>query len=352
MPFALFTKPLAESLKKLREKEHTTDVWHEDQTLGQKVGRFEVRCKYKAHLSKWMVEDSRMQGLLRFNFEYRERHSGQLESATVQVEVRCQPRDLPDKIEVNAVTAGKNTTAAETSSPAPNYQRTGDGSITVTSPDRHRARQSPVETSVMASVTGHAPHIAIRGPQREQHVRVDREINPEITVDPGMAEVSGKVGKHDRNKEYDQKLYWTFRSGDASAPKRQSRSTRADFTWAREAKSDSAGLHRSYAGALVVQADKPGTTIILKVTVTATPFNKLYHARSAISGLSTFSKDSEPIGPRIKKATDSSHSETPGSRFAQLLETLQQDIHTANDALACIGTFYRCLLYEESDADK
>lgn len=74
--------------KKVREK----TPYHDDQSLGQKIGRIDIRCTLKADASHWTkspdcLETAEITGLLHFNIEYRAQASVPLRSASVQIDV-------------------------------------------------------------------------------------------------------------------------------------------------------------------------------------------------------------------------------------------------------------------------
>ena len=81
MGFSLFSK-------KVREE----TPYHDDQSLGQSIGRIDIRCTLKADASHWTkspdcLETAEITGLLHFNIEYRAQASVPLRSASVQIDV-------------------------------------------------------------------------------------------------------------------------------------------------------------------------------------------------------------------------------------------------------------------------
>jgi hypothetical protein len=74
------------------KKERPTAPYHEDQSLGQRIGRVDIRCTLKANASHWTkstnyLEIAEITGLLHFNIEFRADASVPLRSASVQIDV-------------------------------------------------------------------------------------------------------------------------------------------------------------------------------------------------------------------------------------------------------------------------
>jgi hypothetical protein len=261
--------------KKVREK----TPYHDDQSLGQKIGRIDIRCTLKADASHWTkspdcLETAEITGLLHFNVEYRAHASVPLRSASVQIDVG----------------AGVNA--------------------------------EPVPT-----VKACAPLSAISGAQVRQHIVDTTRMDPQIAITTAAGGVEGSVYSHEVNREFDTEHRWFFMAGSGSGKDDDPRVTRTRFTWTRTMLEDHTGSDRSYDGAIVLHRKK-NEPLILRVKVEAQPW--LWHHRVNLSRSTP--RNSHPIEPWNESLLEP-------QEFAQLQSSLQERVLARNLRLAATGKF-------------
>jgi hypothetical protein len=262
MKYSLFSK-------RLREKA----PYHDDQSLGQEIGRIDIRCTLKADASHWTkspdcLETAEITGLLHFNIEYRAPASVPLHSASVQIDVG----------------AGVNT--------------------------------EPVPT-----VKACAPLSAITGAQVRQHIVETTRLDPHVAITTPVGGVEGSVYSHEVKREFDTEDRWFFMAGSSSGKDGDPRVTRTCFTWTRTMLEDHTGSVRSYDGAIVLHREK-NEPLTLRVKVKAEPWLRRHRVNFARST----SQHSHPIGSLLEP-----------EEFAQLQSSLQERVLARNLKLAATG---------------
>jgi hypothetical protein len=249
--------------------------YHDDQALGQGLGRIDIRCTLKADTSHWMKStdcngDVDITGLLHFNIGYNDNGSVPLRSAKVQIDI------------------GKDV---NTNGPIPTFKTC-------------------------------APLSPVTGPPVEQHIVDTKKTDPQggFSSPFGGGDLSGK--SHERVKEFNVRHGWSFVAGNCSDG-RYTLVTRTNFTWTRTLLEDRSGSTRSYEGAVVLHR-KSGQPLVLRVKVEAQPWSWYHRARC--SGL----QDSCPIQPRKESLLEP-------EEFAQLQERIQEWIAARNHDLGATG---------------
>jgi hypothetical protein len=271
MGFSLFP---SSALHEVRAKA----AYHDDQALGQQIGRIDIRCTLKAGASHWTKSASCMgaadiTGLLFFNIEYNDHGAVPLRSASVQIDVG----------------AGINE------EPIPIFKTC-------------------------------APLSAITGSPVKQHIMDNKTKDPQAEVTSSFGSLKGSGYSHEVSKEFDNEHRWYFKAGNCS-DKHDPRVTRTSFNWMRTLLEDRTGSNRSYDGALVLHREKD-EPFILRVTVGAQPW-KWYH-RIRYSGSKT--RDSGPIQPRPDSLLKP-------EEFAKVQRSIQEQILARNMDLAATGVF-------------
>jgi hypothetical protein len=205
------------------KKERPTAPYHEDQSLGQRIGRIDIRCTLKADASHWTkstdcLDSAEITGLLHFNIEFRADASVPLRSASVQIDV-------------------------------------GEG-----------VNKEPVPT-----IKAYAPLSAISGAQVRQHIVDTTRTDPHLAVTTPYGGVEGSAYSHEVNREFDTEDKWSFRAGSDSGRDKDPRVTRTHFTWHRTGRfEDYNGLDRSFDGAIILHRKK-NEALTLRVKVEAEP---------------------------------------------------------------------------------
>ena len=258
--------------------------YHNNQALGQQIGRINIRCTLKAGASCWTKSsqcgnDAEITGLLHFNIEYNDNGSVPLRSASVQIDVGSG---------INA-------------EPIPVFETC-------------------------------APLAAITGAAVRQHILDNTTKDPQAEVTSSFGGLKGSGYSHAVSKEFDNEHRWYFKAGNFS-DKHDPRVTRTSFTWMRTLLEDRTGSNRSYDGAVLLhrETDKP---IVLRVKVEAQPWK--WHHRVRYSGSRT--RDSGPIRPR-----DGSLLKL--EEFAKAQKRIQEQILAQNLDLAATGRFWFCLQF-------
>lgn len=250
--------------------------YHDDQSLGQQIGRIDIRCTLKADASHWTEcrDAAEITGLLHFNIEYCAHASVPLRSASVQIDAG----------------AGVNT--------------------------------EPVPT-----VKACAPLSAISGAQVRQHIVKTTRTDPQLEVTTPFGGGKGSVYSHEVNKEFDTEHRWFFMAGSGSGKDDDARVTRTRFTWTRTMLEDHTGSDRSYDGAIVLHRKK-NEPLTLRVKVEARPW--LWHHR--VNFARSTPRHSHPIEPRVGSLLEP-------EEFAQLQRSLQERVLARNLKLAATGKF-------------
>ena len=252
--------------------------YHDDQALGQQIGRIGIQCTLRAGASHWTKTtpcggSSEITGLLIFNIEYNDRGAVPLRSASVQIDV-------------------------------------GSG-----------INEEPVPVFKAC-----APLSAITGAPVKQHIMDNTTKDPQAEVTSSFGGLKGSGYSHEVSKEFDNEHRWYFKAGNCS-DKRDPRVTRTTFTWMRTLLEDRTGSNRSYDGALVIHRET-GKPLVLRVRVEAQPWK--WHHRVKNSGSKT--RDSGPIQPRFDSLLKP-------EEFAQRQKGIQEQILMRNLDLAATGRF-------------
>lgn len=262
------------SPRKAREKA----PYQDDQSLGQQIGRVDIRCTLKADDSRWtesrdVQNDVQITGLLHFNIEFNAQVGVPLRSASVQIDV-------------------------------------GTG-----------VNEEPVPT-----IKECAPKSAIKGPPMKQHIVDTMTTDPQVELTTPYGGVKGGGRMHQVSKEFEGEHIWYFKAGSPSH-KDDSRVTGTCFTWTRTLLGDHASSDRSFDGAIVLHR-KNDTHSALRVKVEVQPW--LWHHR--VNFARSTPRNSRPIKPRAESFLGP-------EAFAQLQKGIQGQILEQNVKLAGIGKF-------------
>jgi hypothetical protein len=249
---------------------------HDDQSLGQQVGRIVICCTHKADASRWTKstncpETAEISGLLHFNIEYNAEVSVPLHSASVQIDVGI-----------------------------------------------------PVNEGPVPTVRECAPSSAITGAPVKQRIVDTTRVDPQLEVTTPFGGGKGSFYSHEVVRELENEHRWSFKASRYSSREDDTQVTRARFTWTRTLLEDQTGLDRFYDGAIVLhcEMDKP---LVLRVKVEAQPWKWYHRAGSRM-------RDSSPIQPRLGSLLKP-------EEFAKLQKGIQEQILAQNLGLAATGRF-------------
>ena len=262
------------------KKERPKAPYHEDQSLGQRIGRIDIRCTLKADASHWTkstdcLDSAEITGLLHFNIDFRAHAGVPVRSASVEIDVSAGVNDEP-----------------------------------------------------VPTVKACAPLSAISGATLRQHIVDTTRTEPHLAITTPFGGVEGSVYSHGVNREFDTEDNWLFWAGSDSGRDNDPRVTRTRFTWRWNSRfEDYTSLDRSYDGAIILHRKK-NEALTLRVKVEARPW--FWHHR--VNSSRSIPRDNHPIEPRVGSLLEP-------EKFAQLQSSLQERVLARNLKLAATGKF-------------
>lgn len=248
----------------------------ETQILGNRVGKYDIRVTLEGKRStwapRWCIDSANPEvaGVLYFELQFQQPPTTPLGSATVVVSL-----------------------------------------------GRKSLRNDPIP-----QVDTYAPKYGIEGPALSHTVRVDRRVDPAISLNAGLAGGGLSGLSRGRNVESTPEKKWMFTAGPPSCV--GTRMTDVEFTWTRGWDDDFNATNRTFKTALLLH--RPSTNELrVSVEVTATPLCRSRRASPAQE------KTSDPILPIHNLE---SH------EYTALRQQLEHSIRMANVEMSSFGAWF------------